>query len=197
MNGGVRRAHLILPFEGALLKELYTRDGAGILISRDTYEGLRQATASDLRDIQEITRPLEAEGILKPRTAEEMERELENCFLLTRDNDILAMGMLKQFGDQHAEIYCLAVHPSYRRGGKGETMLAYLERRALMMGLPYVFVLSTRTMQWFEERGFEIATPADLPPERHFDPSRNSRIYMKRLRTERDVDEEEVLWDIT
>ena len=59
--------------------------------------------------------------------------------------------MLKQYSDTHAEITCLAVHPRYRllllflylllssfyflfifvirREGRGETLLAYLERR--------------------------------------------------------------------
>lgn len=31
---------------------------------------------------------------------------------------------------------------------------AYLERQALEMGITHLFLLSTRTMQWFEERGF-------------------------------------------
>lgn len=32
---GVSRAHVVPPTSGALLQELYTRDGAGLLISRD------------------------------------------------------------------------------------------------------------------------------------------------------------------
>ena len=50
----------------------------------------------------------------------------------------------------------VAVHPSYQREGRGETLLSYLERRALHMGITQLFVLSTRTMQWFEERGKEL-----------------------------------------
>lgn len=32
---GVPRAHVVPPTSGALLEEIYTRDGAGLLISRD------------------------------------------------------------------------------------------------------------------------------------------------------------------
>ncbi|CAN0008943.1 unnamed protein product [Sphacelaria rigidula] len=32
---GVSRAHVVPPVSGALLQELYTRDGCGLLISRD------------------------------------------------------------------------------------------------------------------------------------------------------------------
>ena len=35
------------------------RDGAGILVSRDVYEGIRQAQPSDVRTVEEIIRPLE------------------------------------------------------------------------------------------------------------------------------------------
>jgi GNAT superfamily N-acetyltransferase len=38
----------------------------------------------------------------------------------------LVQGMLKQFSDTHAEIACLAVHPKYRREGRGEILLAVI-----------------------------------------------------------------------
>ena len=33
---------MLSPGKGAILKELYTRDGAGILVSRDVYDGIIQ-----------------------------------------------------------------------------------------------------------------------------------------------------------
>lgn len=38
---------------------IYGRDGAGILISRDVYDGIRQAQASDVRTIEDLLHPLE------------------------------------------------------------------------------------------------------------------------------------------
>jgi hypothetical protein len=35
------------------------RDGAGILVSRDVYEGIRQAQPSDVRSVEDIIRPFE------------------------------------------------------------------------------------------------------------------------------------------
>jgi hypothetical protein len=49
----------------------------------------------------------------------------------------------RRFGNC-AEIGCLAVHPTYRKGGRGDAMLAYLERLAINSNLTTVFVLSTR-----------------------------------------------------
>lgn len=104
-------------------------------------------------------------------------------------------GMLKIYDDQ-AEICCLAVDPKYRRQGKGETILAYFERRLLLMKIKSVFVLSTHTMQWFEERGFVSSDPSLLPPSRSYNVARASKVYIKHLGSDRDVDAEELLWNV-
>jgi amino-acid N-acetyltransferase len=194
--GGVKRAHLISPVSGGLLKELFTRDGAGILVSRDVYEGIRQAQAKDVRAVQEIITPLEEEGILVPRSRDQLEKDMQDCFLVTREDTVLACGMLKRYSETHAEVCCLAVHPRYRKEGRGETLLAYLERRALLMGITDLFVLSTRTMQWFEERGFVLSDPELLPSTRNYNKSRGSKVYTKKLGSQRDVDAEELLWNV-
>lgn len=193
--GGVKRAHLIPSTRGALLKELYTNAGAGMLVSRDVYEGIRPATAADVRAVESIIRPLELEGVLVPRSRDQLEKDMADCFVLARDTAVLACGMLKRYGDM-CEVCCLAVDPANRKAGRGEILLAYLERRALLLGVTQVFILSTRTMQWFEERGFVEADPAVLPEQRKYDPARGSKVYVKRLGTQRDIDQEEVLWDL-
>lgn len=180
-----------------LLKELYTRDGAGILISRDVYEGIRQAQASDVRAVQDLISPLVQEGILVHRSRDQLEKDMQRCYVLTRDGTMLACAMLKQYDGTHGEVSCLAVHPGYRREGRGETLLAYLERRALLLGLSHVFVLSTRTMLWFEERGFVLSDPSLLPPTRAYNATRGSKVYIKQLGSQRDVDAEELLWNIS
>lgn len=196
LTKGVKRAHLIPPTRGTLLKELYTRDGAGTLISRDVYEGIRQAEAADVRSVEEIIRPLEEEGILVHRSRDQLEQDMADCFVLIRDSAVLACGMLKVYSASHAEICCLAVHPANRKAGRGETLLAYLERRALLLGMTHVFILSTRTMQWFEERGFKPSDPALLPASRKYDSARGSKVYIKELGSQRDIDQEEVLWNL-
>lgn len=197
LSRGVRRAHLVPTSKGALLKEMFTREGAGVLISQDVYEGIRQATEADVPGVEEIIRPLEREGVLVPRTRDQLEKDMDDCFVLTRDASIVACGMLKKYSDSHGEICCLAVHPSSRKAGRGETLLAYLERRALLLGLTHLFILSTRSMAWFEERGFVLTEPSELPPSRIYDATRGSKVYIKQLGSQRDVDQEEFLWDLT
>jgi len=198
LSKGVQRAHIVEPTNGALLKELFTRDGSGLLISRDIYDGIRPACSSDIPGISEIIRPLERAGILVERSEAKLEHELRNFFVFTRDGATVACAYLKRFSECSAELGCLAVHPKYRRGGRGEAMLGYLERVAILNGISSIFVLSTRTMEWFVERGFEQCSVDDLPDARRdiYDWKRKSKVYRKKLDGTRAVDAEELFWDI-
>ena len=67
LQKGVKRAHIIAPTNGALLQELYTRDGSGTLISRDIYEGIRRANVNDVAAIYDLIYPLVSAGTLVVR----------------------------------------------------------------------------------------------------------------------------------
>ena len=60
---GVNRCHVISHSrDGALLGELFTRDGSGTQIIRESYEQLRIATPDDVAGILELISPLEREA---------------------------------------------------------------------------------------------------------------------------------------
>ena len=61
-------------------------------------------------------------------------------------------------------------------------MLGYLERTAVAAGVESLFALSTHTMQWFMERGFDEAPLESLPERRIaiYDRGRGSKIYVRR-----------------
>eukprot|EP00550_Attheya_septentrionalis_P010253 CAMPEP_0198288500 /NCGR_PEP_ID=MMETSP1449-20131203/6972_1 /TAXON_ID=420275 /ORGANISM="Attheya septentrionalis, Strain CCMP2084" /LENGTH=535 /DNA_ID=CAMNT_0043986649 /DNA_START=204 /DNA_END=1807 /DNA_ORIENTATION=+ len=96
LQKGVKRAHIIAPSNGALLQELYTRDGSGILISRDLYDGIRQATVGDVAGIYDLITPLIKVGTLVDRPREVLERDIQSYYVYTRDNLIVACGQLKR-----------------------------------------------------------------------------------------------------
>lgn len=67
----------------------------------------------------------------------------------------------------------------------------------ILLYLLLLLCMSTqRTMQWFEERGFELCDPSLLPASRPYNASRGSKVYMKPLGSQRDVDAEELLWNV-
>lgn len=182
---GVRRAHLVArATDGALLQELFTRDGVGTLITTDVYEGLRQANIDDVGGILELIEPLEAEGVLVRRSRELLEMEISQFLVVERDGMITACAGLYAYPDEAvAELACLAVHPDYRGAGRGDNLLTTLERKAQEKGIKRLFVLTTRTAHWFRERGFEPADVEDLPVKRRslYNYQRKSKVFIKAL----------------
>jgi len=181
---GVRRVHLIARSEGALLAELYTRDGTGTLVTAETYEGLRPARIDDVGGIVELIRPLERDGALVRRSREQLELEIERFAVIERDGKIIACAALYPMADGvSGEIACVAVEPSYQSGGRGHQLLQALEERAQQLGLARLFVLSTRTMHWFRERGYEPGVVDALPHDRRelYNWQRNSKVFVKEL----------------
>ncbi len=182
---GVRRVHLIgRETDGALLQELFTRDGIGTLITAETYEGLRQASIDDVGGILDLIQPLEEEGILVRRSRERLEMEIDRFLLVERDGMIIACAALyPDEKESMAELACLAVHPDYRDEGRGDQLLTAVERLAVQKGMQQLFVLTTRTAHWFQERGFKRADVSGLPVKRRdlYNFQRNSRIFIKPL----------------
>mmetsp|Transcript_26970 Transcript_26970/g.63193 ORF Transcript_26970/g.63193 Transcript_26970/m.63193 type:complete len:602 (+) Transcript_26970:176-1981(+) len=197
LSQGVKRAHIISPKFGAVLQELYTRDGSGTLLSGDLYEGIRRATVHDVSGIHDLISPLIQKGTLVDRPKATLEREIDHYYVLSRDNFVVACGQLKLFPGGFAEIGCLVVSKDYRSRGRGDAMLGYLERLALINGASTIFVLSTQTMEWFLERGFGEAPVSELPEQRQelYNHRRASKIYLKKIESQRDLDASELWWN--
>jgi len=188
---GVNRVHLVSRHrEGALLLELFTRDGNGTLITAETYEGLRAATIDDVGGILGLIMPLEQEGILVKRSRELLEIEINHFHVIERDGSIIACAALYPAEDgRFAELACLAVHDDYRNHGRGDTLLKAIEDKALRSGLEKLFVLTTRTAHWFRERGFHPGDISQLPARKKnlYNYQRKSRMYVKTLKDTRNT----------
>jgi amino-acid N-acetyltransferase len=182
---GVDRVHLVgRRTDGALLRELFTRDGAGTMVTASPYETLRPARIDDVGGILELLRPLEERGILVRRSREHLETEIDRFSLMERDGMIIACAALYCFPDQGlAELACVAVHPDYRDGVRGKKLLEHIERIAREEGIDQLFVLTTQTAHWFRERGFEPARLQDLPVSKQvlYNYRRNSKVFIKAL----------------
>ena len=181
---GVHRTHIIsYAKDGALIEELFTRDGSGTLVSHDPYEEIRRATVNDVIGLLELLRPLEEQGILIRRTQERLEQEIEYYSVIERDGTILGCAALYPLDEQSAEVASLAIHPDYRKGSRGADLLAFLEQQARSHGRHQLFALTTHTAHWFVEQGFNEVGVDALPVERQaiYDHSRNSKVLKKQL----------------
>ncbi len=182
-ENGVNRCHCVSYIDdGALLQELFTRDGAGTLIAQDYYELLRPASIDDVGGILELIEPLEAEGILVKRSRELLENEIHQFTVVERDGMVVACAALYPFPESNSgEIACLVTHPDYRGEDRGERLLNALEAEATKKQLSTVFVLTTQTAHWFQEQGF-IETKQDQLPEQKqklYNLQRNSKVFVK------------------
>ncbi|AGA90940.1 amino-acid N-acetyltransferase [Thioflavicoccus mobilis 8321] len=182
---GIRRVHILSRRRnGALLRELFTRDGSGTLVTAEPFEDLRPARIDDVAGILELLQPLETMGVLVRRSRERLETEIDRFSILERDGMIIGCAALYPYpGERLAELACLAVHADYQRDGRGEKLLERVERKARDLGIERLFVLTTQTAHWFRERGFEPASLGDLPMTKQalYNYQRRSQVYFKRL----------------
>ncbi|MBK6744657.1 MAG: amino-acid N-acetyltransferase [Hydrogenophilales bacterium] len=182
---GVARAHLVsADVDGALLMELFTHEGVGTMVTRQSVENLRPATIDDVGGVLQVIEPLEQAGILVHRPRELLEQEIEQVFVSEIDGRIVGCVALYPFPDAQAgEMACLAVHPDFQGGGRGEALLEAIEDVAREQGLGRLFVLTTRTAHWFVERGFVPASPDELPAKRKemYNWQRRSKVLIKPL----------------
>ena len=202
-KAGVRRAHLVdYTVPGALLLELYTYDGVGAMVSRDQYEGTRPAKPGDWIHIKNILEPLAKEGTTVVMSDEALIKEVSggNFSVMERDGKVIACAALRRYecrpGTSEgaeceetwpvAEVAAFAVRPGYRNEGRGDQLLQYLESRARSAGIEKLFLLTTRTADWFVERGFIHAGAAIdsplLPPGKQAQEGRNSQLYIRTLK---------------
>ncbi len=182
---GVSRCHCVsYTDDGALLQELFTRDGAGTLVTEDHYEQLRTATIDDVGGILELIEPLEIQGTLVKRSRELLENEIKLFTVIERDGMIVACAALYPYADSASgEVACVATHPDYRGEDRGERLLMALEKKAQRLQLDKIFVLTTQTAHWFQELGFVEVSLEELPGEKQqlYNLQRNSKVFFKVL----------------
>jgi amino-acid N-acetyltransferase len=180
---GVQRAHLVnRQFDGALLLELFTRDGIGTLISSTAFETLRPATLEDIGGIMDLIKPLEQQGILVKRSREKLEMEIDDYIVIERDGLIIGCTALHVMQDHlSAEIACLAVHEDYQKSARGNRLLEFLIETAKKRAIQRLLVRTTQTVHWFIERGFTPCEIEDLPEpmKSAYNYQRNSKLLFK------------------
>ncbi|MGB0466471.1 MAG: amino-acid N-acetyltransferase [Pontibacterium sp.] len=182
---GVARCHLISYREdGALITELFTREGSGTMVLPESYEQIRQANIEDVGGLLELIQPMEEQGILVRRSRERLESEISRFTLIERDGAIIGCAALYAFPEeQSGELACVAMAEAYRGGDRGDLLLQAVERQAKQQGLNRLVVLTTRTAHWFIERGFREVSVSELPRGKKslYNLQRNSKVFAKTL----------------
>jgi amino-acid N-acetyltransferase len=183
-RNGVRRVHVIDGrVEGMLLKEIFSNRGFGSMVYANQHDNIRPMVIGDVPEVLRLMQPVIDEGVLVPRTAADLEEQLEDYVVYEVDGTVHACAALRVFGDRQGEIAGLVVDETYTNLGIGKRMISYCIERATAAKLKAVFVLTTQTSDWFTQLGFVAGKITDLPRERQktYDKKRKSLIFRYKL----------------
>jgi amino-acid N-acetyltransferase len=169
--------------DGALLTELFTREGVGTLITQEQFEQTRAACIEDIGGIMELIQPMEQEGTLVHRSREKLEAEIDHFTVIEQEGTIIACAALYPHDKKSAELACLATHADYRNNSYGKHILEFIEMSAKKLGVKKLFVLTTKSPHWFIEKGFKEGSIDSLPKEKKtlYNYQRNSKILEKTI----------------
>jgi amino-acid N-acetyltransferase len=156
------------------------------MVRPDIPDVLRAATSVDIPGIISLIEPLEADGILVRRDRDLLAQEIKRFWVLEYQGEIIGSVALYPFTEEgSAELACLAINPDHRNYGRGDSLLRHVEYQARQRGINRLFLLSTRTGQWFEERGFQETGVDQLPQRKQelYNFERRSKIFVKNIGT--------------
>ncbi|GHT89049.1 amino-acid acetyltransferase [Spirochaetia bacterium] len=179
-QAGVERVHIInAREEGAVLRELFSNLGAGTMVYADDYESIRPLKNRDIPDILRLMEPLMQQDILLRRGPEDIQEKKDDYAVFEIDGSVHACAALHDWGEGQGEIAAVATDSAYADMGLGRRIVRCLIDRAAKQGLRRVFILTTRTQDWFELLGFKECPPDSLPEQkrRAYDRERKSKVY--------------------
>ena len=183
-EAGVSRVHILDGCsDGVLLREVFSNLGSGTMVYSNQYSGISSMRYDEVGEVLRVMKPFVDKNILLPRTEAMIEDALNDFIVFEIDGAVHASCALHVYPEGVGEIAAVAVDSAYSHLGVGPKMIEFLCERAKKMGLKKVFVLTTRTSDWFLGMGFEEGVVSDLPEKKKtaYNYSRNSRIFIKNI----------------
>ena len=188
-RNGVNRAHIINgQQEEALLSEVFSNEGIGTMIYASDYEAIRKARKKDARPIMRLIKNSVQEEELIPRSEADIVAQIGDFFVFEIDRNIIGCVALRYYSGERktAELECLFVSNGHENQGIGRKLMNFVEAKARQAGVENLFVLSTRTFNYFQQKGGFVDANVDLlPPERRAKyeaNKRNSKVLVKKLK---------------
>ncbi len=184
ITGGVKRCHIVNGLQdGALLTELFTRDGSGTMILEDpnVYQHVRMAHRDDFGVLYRILEENVRDGYLRYRSREEVKEHLHEYFVFEIDEQIVGCVSLRYFGEI-AEVGALATISHFRTQGIAKILLEKVEQKAKESGIKSIFAVTILTGQFFDIAGYQEIPRDTLPLSRQKDIQGTSKkVYGKNL----------------
>ena len=184
LRGGVESVSLCTA-EG-IAEELFTYEGSGTLFTRGDYCRVAPLGLDDFAQAERLLERGQREGLLKPRSPDEIAELLAVGFGATICDRHLAgiAGLLTApYAPERAgEIVGLYTITRFKGEGIGERLVTRLVEEAAARGLGYVFACAVdeRAVQFFLRMGFEQVGADAVPTAKWvgYDPRRRARVVV-------------------
>lgn len=161
ISNNIRRVHIVSGAErGALLEELFTKDGVGTMIFSGQYIEIRPALPEDLNGIRSLM-SLDASQNLSGQCSES---NIEQFLVAAVDDYIIACARLQHFIEAKVSLVCsVAVNPDYP--DRGIQLLAEAKRIAFGKGSNRMLLALPKVIPWWMPSEFEVINPSVIPKE--------------------------------
>ncbi|MGP1587425.1 MAG: amino-acid N-acetyltransferase [Treponemataceae bacterium] len=188
-NEGVMRSHILNgSIDGSMPCEIFSGLGSGTMIYKSNYGKIRDMQPDDVSRVLGIMRPFIENGILLPRTEQNLSETYKDYIVYELDGGIRACASLIQYWAAattkcsmtlQAEIAAIAVDETYSNMGIGPKMVSFLIEKAHKLGFESVFVMTTQTSDWFEKLGFKPDSINSIPIKRKalWSEKRGSKVF--------------------
>ncbi|MDC0047744.1 amino-acid N-acetyltransferase [Verrucomicrobia bacterium] len=181
---GVERVHILDGLRDyAILAELFSNEGVGVMVHRDPYGEIRQAKNSDVAEILSIIRGAVMGSDLLPRHSADIFSCIEDYFILEIDSNVVGTVAVHAC-EGFVELACLFVKRNHEGAGYGTRLVAHAEKITRELGVGKLYALSTQATGFFEKLEWRDGDLEDLPigrAEQLKMSGRNSKIYFKLL----------------
>lgn len=152
-----------------LARELFTYEGSGTFISRDDHCHVEPLSIDDFHEVERLIAEGQKEGLLKPRTADEIAEVLIEGFgVWVGSGHLAGVGALRAWKDGRAkvgEITALYAFTRFKGEGIGGRLAKRLVAEARARKMSYVFAVTTseRAARFFARNGFRPVGEEDVP----------------------------------
>ncbi len=165
---GIPRVHLISSRQDdALLSELFSTEGVGLMVYADAYLRIRPAERSDIDELHTLIHRAVEDEQLVARSRATLQDQLDDFILLEIDNTLIGCVALHSYQDSSAcELACLFIKRGHNGQGYGQLLFRELLNKAHAQGASGVFALSTQAVGYLERLGFVKQDDLNGIPER-------------------------------
>jgi amino-acid N-acetyltransferase len=181
LENGVGSVNLCAPSN--LARELFTYDGAGTLFTRGDYCRVDRLGIDDFLEFERLVERGQKQGLLKPRSAEEIGELLLGGFGAWIGEDHLAgigaLWTVPYAALRAGEVTGLYTITRFKGERIGQRLVRRMIAEADSLGLEYVFAVTTsdRAAGFFRREGFRPVGQQDVPAVKweRYDPARRAR----------------------